>query len=229
MDLQRSAERAGHQLDRVGAAGRHRKGGLQECCDLSQAPDGVRRSDKPRAGSGGSRQEPNWHCRWWDRRQFWHWPLPGSTGADEILVFADMPNSISCYGAQKSGSRQIFANLKLLDLCPVCYANFQLFEESRDKVDAQWEERRTDFLLSPDTSTLHCVSIGTLKLTTAENKYFGISGGRSVKVHVISCVSGLGIGGKAYEDCATLVNDIVAAMLRRDSRVKVQAILKWLQ
>ena len=149
------------------------------------------------------------------------------SGADEIVVFADMPTSVSQTGKQE-GSRQIF-DVPFVDLCPLCYANFQLFEESKEEIDAQWEEQQTFFYLPPDTTTLNSLSIGTLQLTTAQNDYFGTSGGRSVKVHVISVLSGLGIGGKAYEDYATFVKDIIGAFARPDNQDKVQEILSWLQ
>ena len=101
-----------------------------------------------------------------------------AAGADEIIVFADMPTSVSQTGKQK-GSRQIF-DVPLVDLCPLCYANFQLFEESKEEIDAQWEQQQTLFYLPPETTTLNSLSIGTLQLTTAQNDYFGTSGGRSV-------------------------------------------------
>ncbi|CAE7367247.1 unnamed protein product [Symbiodinium sp. CCMP2592] len=150
-----------------------------------------------------------------------------AAGADEIIVFADMPTSVSQTGKQK-GSRQIF-DVPLVDLCPLCYANFQLFEESKEEIDTQWEKQQTLFYLPPETTTLNSLSIGSLQLTTAQNDYFGTSGGRSVKVHVISVLSGLGIGGKAYEDYATFLKDIIGAFARSDNQDKVQEILNWLQ
>ena len=48
-------------------------------------------------------------------------------------------------------------------------------------------------------------------------------------MHVISVLSGLGIGGKAYEDYATFVKDIIGAFARSDNQDKVHEILNWLQ
>ena len=45
--------------------------------------------------------------------------------------------------------------------------------------------------------------------------------GRDITVHLISVISGLGIGGFAYEDYATLVQDLVRVMRMPDNRASV--------
>ena len=45
--------------------------------------------------------------------------------------------------------------------------------------------------------------------------------GRDITIHLISVISGLGIGGFAYEDFATLVQDLVRVMRMPDNRASV--------
>jgi len=147
-------------------------------------------------------------------------------GADEIVAFGfDLQNFKRL---TESASKQII-QVDFTDLCPFCYANFKVFAESPEELQAQWAQVKKSFVLHINTTALNELNIGTLHLTTAENTYYGIPAGRDITIHLISVISGLGIGGFAYEDYATLVQDLVRVMGMPENGDMIQQILLWLR
>lgn len=76
------------------------------------------------------------------------------------------------------------------------------------------------------TAYLKSFHVGTISATTAPNKYFGITGGRSVSIHVLDLGSVLSIG--EFEDITRygdLAQEIIETIISKDNAAFVQSTL----
>jgi len=100
-----------------------------------------------------------------------------------------------------------------------------LFETPASSVNQAWSsfERMT---LPIGTKYLTMFVAGTIQMTTIDNKYFGITGGRTVTVHVVHIAASLDIGFlERYTHFGSLVQEIAMAINAEDNKPFVENTL----
>ncbi|CAE7362237.1 unnamed protein product [Symbiodinium necroappetens] len=117
-----------------------------------------------------------------------------------------------------------------VNTCPLCYANFQLFEETVETAQEDWKVYAKHFQVPKDVHSVKAINYATLELTTKKNDYFGIHAGERVFVRILNVESSSkSIGGLNYYDFATLVQDIVKVMLDPSNEEATGTVLKWFE
>lgn len=129
------------------------------------------------------------------------------SGADEVLVllnsnatndpfyvellFKDGPEPVS-----PGASRDIFP-VFASPAAPEVVTGFQGFHK----------------LSLPSNRYIKEIAVGTVKATTADNKYFGITGGRNITINIVNFCSSLGIGfGVDFAKYDNLIQEIILAL-----------------
>lgn len=77
-----------------------------------------------------------------------------------------------------------------------------------------------------NTTYLKIFAVGTIQATTAENKYFGISAGRDITIHVVNLCSSLSIGDFVnFDNYDMLVQEVMGAILLEQNSDFVKSTL----
>lgn len=102
---------------------------------------------------------------------------------------------------------------------------YPLFETKASVVQAAWAAF-PQLKLPNGTKFLKKLSAGTIHITTADNQYFGIKGGRKVTLHVVHACSDLDIGFlEKYVNFGYYSQEIILAINDADNKEFVNSIL----
>jgi len=73
-------------------------------------------------------------------------------------------------------------------------------------------------LYLPSSEYLKIFAVGSITATTADNKYFGLTGGRVINIHIVNICSSLSIGaGVNFDKYDNLVQEIMQAILAKEN------------
>ena len=156
-----------------------------------------------------------------------------SSGAEEVIFFyqtkadGSLKDLYRLLGGEKTDNQII--PVSELNFCPFCFANFQVFQQTQSDVEDKLKEVSKYFEIPSQASTLSGIQVATLNLTTVQCDYFGIEADRAVTLHLLVVQSPLLIGGFAYADFGTLVQEIMDAFRAPANEGLVNTILSWLK
>lgn len=156
-----------------------------------------------------------------------------SSGAREIFYMGqvmsngELEDFYRVFAGKKTDTPLI--PLTALDFCPFCKANFQVFQQTESEVKSKLQEVSQFFKISPTSSAVTGIRVATLNLTTSQCDYFGIEADRAVTLNLVVIESPLFMGGFAYSDYATMVQDIMDAFRNPENSGLVNKILRWLK
>jgi hypothetical protein len=143
-----------------------------------------------------------------------------AAGSDEVLVILNSNETQHAFYLEllcKDGPGPINAG-EPAELFPV-------FETSALTVREVFEKFHT-LSLPPEAKFLKSFTVGTVPLTTADNKYFGITGKRSVKLHVVAIASSLDIGFfENFDNYGVFLQEVVQAITASENSAFVRSTL----
>lgn len=154
-----------------------------------------------------------------------------SSGAQEIIYLGltssgDMARDLyRLCGGEKSDLQVV--EVADLNFCPFCEADFQVFKEDVSALRKTLEEVSQLFEISSQASTLTSMRVASVNLTTVQSSYFDIEADRAILLHMVVIESPLYIGGWAYSDYATFVQDIIDTFQTSKNQHLVKRILSW--
>jgi hypothetical protein len=141
-------------------------------------------------------------------------------GASEVVVLLNSAGSIDGYPLEllcKDGPKPAYAG-QPAELYP-------LFETPASEVQTALSGLHKMYL-PPETQFLKTLLVGSIQVKTAENKYFGISSGKTVTVNVIYTASDLTIGEfEKYVNYGTFVQEISLAIVAEQNGAFVKGTL----
>merc|ERR1712070_618751 len=104
------------------------------------------------------------------------------------------------------------------DLYPLFQTSLATFRSAFEKFHQLVLPARTQFLKS--------IIVGTINMVTADNKYFGLTAGKNVTVHVVQTSSSLNIGFfEKYVNYGTFAQEIALAINSQENEAFVKNTL----
>jgi len=110
------------------------------------------------------------------------------------------------------------------------YLAYEVFQESQEEAKVKYAElakRGSLNVGSDDSQELISIIVGTFEnLTTKDNRFVGLEGGRTVNLHVVSVTSKLNLGENVdFNMYGVLVQEIINTILNPVNHKKVEELL----
>jgi len=110
-----------------------------------------------------------------------------AAGANEVVAWLDTISSLWALFGGYPRVEPLFNTTVMPDTCPLCFNNYQVFEDDWKDVAQRFTTTAWNLTHAPETTDpMASTYVGTITATTHENPWMGIKGGKTVTLHIVA-------------------------------------------